>query len=276
MCRIVALPPYFPKKKAMEIMKDFYFGNDDGTGSVYVKDDKFVVNKWNQSFEEVVKQKLPLFDHMPYAGWTLAHVRAASHGKNTYNNTHPFVKGNFAMVHNGVFHEYAPVKAALAATHKFKGETDSEVAAVLWNVIGRRKFIKTMESGVYMFLKRNGRVDVVCKSGGDLVFQNTKYGAVMASELPRTYGRQQTVLEGNFKLGRSGEIIRSNWAKDDAANWSWEYNYERADRKMLADLNRKGKKNVVKIENGFDHYPDEDEYADNMAAASRNGFVWAV
>jgi predicted glutamine amidotransferase len=273
MCRIVALPPFFPKKKAMEIVKDFYIGNDDGTGSVYVKDGKFVVNKWNQSFEEVVKQKLPLFDHMPYNGWTLAHVRAASHGKNTYENTHPFVKGNFAMVHNGVFHEYAPVKAALSATHKFKGQTDSEVAAVLWNVIGRRKFIKTMESGVYMFLKRNGRVDVVCKSGGDLVFQNTKYGTVMASELPHTYGRKQTVLEGSFKLGRNGEIIRSNWEKDDAANWSWEYNYMDGYGKRVKT--KKGKK--IKIEkDGFDHYPDEDEYAENMALASKNGYVWAV
>lgn len=219
MCRVVALPPGFPKKKAMRIVEDFYIGNEDGVGSVYVEDGKFQVNKWNFSFEKVYKKNLPLFDHMPHNGWTLAHVRAASHGKNTMNNTHPFLTRQHAMIHNGVFGQYEPVKAALSANYKFKGQTDSEVAAMLYEVAGKEKFAKAIDSGVFMFLNRDGRVHVVCKAGGDLVIQKTKHGIVMASELDTS--KRQTVLEGVFTLGKNGQIIHSKWERDIPSTWNY-------------------------------------------------------
>lgn len=271
MCRIVALPPGFTKERALEIVQNFYVGNDDGTGSVYVKDGKFVVNKWNFSFEEVVKQNLPLFDHMPYDGWTLAHVRAASHGRNTVNNTHPFVKGDHAMIHNGVFREYAPVKAALAVTHKFEGQTDSEVAAALYEVAGKRKFAKSIDSGVYMFLNIKGRVHVVCKAGGDLVFQKTKKGVVMASELPSTYGRKQTVMEGIFTLGKNGKIIRSNWEKDGPSTWirNWSEYSEYGPKRQSW---KKSKKKVTVRKDTFDSFEDED--LTEFEKLKGRGYVW--
>lgn len=276
MCRILALPPYFTKKKALEIVENFYPGNDDGTGSVYVKDGKFIVNKWNFSFEDVVKKKLPMFDHMPYDGWTLAHVRAASHGKNTLNNTHPFVKGQHAMVHNGVFREFAPVKAALSATHTFRGQTDSEVAAVLYEVAGKEKFAKSIDSGVFMFLNREGRVHVVCKAGGDLVFQKTKLGIVMASELPSTYGRKQSVMEGVFTLGKNGLMIHSNWEKDTAASWTYGWGgYSRYAPEKQNWKKAKNKSSKVLIQkDGFDRYPEDIDDLSELGDAKGRGYVW--
>jgi predicted glutamine amidotransferase len=224
MCRLVAFPPNFPKKKALSILDPFSLGNDDGTGSVYIKDNEFVVNKWPLSFEEVVEKKLPLLDHMPYNGWTIAHVRAISHGGKSMRNTHPFILDNWAMAHNGIFSEYAPVKAVLqkALQVDFEGRTDSEVALQLWEHVGKEHFIKSMSSGVFMFLNKTGQLDVVCCNGGDLMFQKTKWGVVLASELDRKeYKRTHTVLEGNFKLSKKGLFIHANWEKDKGANWGY-------------------------------------------------------
>lgn len=236
MCRVAAFPPNFPKDKALEILEDFYIGNEDGTGSVYVKDNKFIANRYNFSFAKVVKRGLPLLEHMPYNGWTLAHVRSASHGGNTIVNTHPFIKRDVAMVHNGIFDQYDLVKAALSSTHKFRGQTDSEVAAVLWNRAGRDKFRDVVRRGVYMFLNRDGRVDVVGNEGSDLVFQNTKWGTVMASELPPSFQRKVNVLEGYFKLGRGGRMIFSDWKKDKFMS------YDHIGYKLVGDTWRKVKK----------------------------------
>ncbi len=262
MCRVACFPPNFPRERALEIVKDFYVGNDDGTGSVHLEDGKFVCTRYNFSFEKVMDKKLPFLEHMPHPGWTLVHVRAASHGRNTVANTHPFVKGDVAMIHNGVFREYAPVRAALAATHKFKGQTDSEVAAVLWNVAGKRNFMKAVDSGVFMFLKRSGRVDIVCNAGGDLVFQRTKYGVVMASELPHSYQRKNVVMEGHFLLGKNGQIIRSKWEKDIPANWKMGWGYSKY---MPVKQNWKSSKKKK-----TDIFTDEDEFQD----AEDRGYIW--
>lgn len=192
-------------------MENFYSGNVDGTGSAYVKDGKFVVNKWSIPYDEVARKKLPLFDHMPYNGWTIAHVRAASHGGNTYNNTHPLIKGSWAIAHNGLFREYAIVKA-LMKDHTFIGQTDSEAAAAMWERVGRAKFIESVDSGVYLFLNKNGQLDIICGSG-DLEFQNTKYGVLMASELPYTYGRVQHVERGDFRMSKKGKAFIARWEK---------------------------------------------------------------
>ena len=244
-------------------MEEFVAANEDGTGSVYIKDGKFVVNKWPLDLDTVLKQKLPLFDHMPYDGWTLAHVRAISHGKKSVRNTHPFVKGEWAMAHNGIFHEYAPVKAVLQTLGKFEGETDSEVAATLWQVVGRQKFIESLDrSGVFMFLKNNGQLDVVCCTGGDLQFQKTKYGILMASELAHDkYRRSHTVLEGSFKLSKKGNFIHANWEKDEGANWGYmspshwavDYNDWEDDDDLDIDKKYKSKPKIVSYSWGNRH-----------------------
>jgi len=220
MCRLIALPPGTTKKEALEVVKDFYIGNDDGTGSVYAKDGQFVVNKWPLSFKEVIKKRLPLVDHMPYEGWTLIHVRAASHGKNNYENTHPIVRGKWAVCHNGIFHEHAPVRAALNLVTEFKGQTDTEVAAALWQLAGPKVFMKTVStSGVFLFLKNNGQLHVVCTSG-DLLFKARENSFTFASEFPLDYKKTTRVDEGYFKMSKKGKVLKSFFEKSKTYSYS--------------------------------------------------------
>lgn len=58
MCRLVALPPMFPKKAAFELLNQMLGCNTDGAGSAYVRDGKFIINKWEDSLTTVIKDKL--------------------------------------------------------------------------------------------------------------------------------------------------------------------------------------------------------------------------
>jgi glutamine amidotransferase len=88
---------------------------------------------------------LPVVDKQPLAAWRdtefasaarelrsstfLAHVRYASTGSLSLNNTHPFVQAGRLFAHNGVVHGLGELDArleTLRATHLVHGETDSE------------------------------------------------------------------------------------------------------------------------------------------------------
>jgi len=216
MCRLAAFPPYTSKEKAIEIVNDFAIGNDDGVGTVYVKDGEFVVNKAPISFERAMKKHMPLFDHMPYNGWTLAHVRAASHGSNTMSNTHPFVKGDWAFIHNGVYGDEALLRAALSPYTTFEGETDTEVVAYMFAALGPQKFIRTISSGgVYMALNKQGHLYIV-KTSGNLAFRKTSKGLLFASEFPPHYSERKIthVDLGWMRLTPGGQIESGVWKKD--------------------------------------------------------------
>lgn len=215
MCRLSCFPPGTPKEKAIEILKNFAEGNGDGVGSVHVKDGKFVVNKWAVPLEQALREKMPLLDHMPHRGWTLVHLRAASHGSIAYRNTHPFIKGDWAFMHNGVFGAHSIMRAALAPYTTFEGETDSEVVAHLFATLGPQKFIKRIEQGgVYLALNKNGTLYAINTSFGDLTLRYTKYGVMLASELPDYYKKFTNVGEGWIKLTSGGSIERSKFEKD--------------------------------------------------------------
>lgn len=180
MCRLAAFPPGFDQATAIKIVANFAKGNVDGTGTVHVKDGKFVVVKTQLPFRKALN-KFPLFDHMPYDGWTLAHLRAASHGKVAYRNTHPFVKGDWAIVHNGIWSDYKLVKAAMGSKARWEGETDSEVAARLFAMTGPKKFYNLVSfGGVFLGLNRSGELWAV-KTSGDLELAETTKGPMLAS-----------------------------------------------------------------------------------------------
>ena len=229
MCRLAAFPPMTSREKAVEIVNDFCMGNDDGVGTVYVKDGEFVVNKAPISFERAMKKHVPLFDHMPYNGWTLAHVRAASHGSNTMANTHPFIKGDWAFIHNGVYGDYGLLKAALSPYAKFEGETDTEVVAHMFATLGPQKFIRTINNGgVYMALHKNGHMYMV-KTSGSLDFRKTPKGLLLSSEFPPHYSERKIthVDVGWMRLDAKGQIESGLWKKDPygAATYSGSYGY---------------------------------------------------
>jgi glucosamine--fructose-6-phosphate aminotransferase (isomerizing) len=68
----------------------------------------------------------------------LGHTRWATHGEPNDPNSHPHTdaSGNLALIHNGIFENFADLKAELVeAGHTFLSETDTEVVAHLIGAI---------------------------------------------------------------------------------------------------------------------------------------------
>lgn len=208
MCRLAAFPPNFPRVEALQILAEFEKHNTDGTGSVYVKDGNFVVQKWPEPFSKVV-QREPFLAHMPYNGWTLAHLRAGSNGAPLKRNTHPFLAGKWAVIHNGVWSDHNIVRLALSDRIKMKGDTDSEVAAHLWNIAGPEDFTKAMDfNGVFLGLHLNGHL-WVAKTSGDLEMKALRGDrTLIASELnPAKYDERIDALYGWYHFDEDGRHV---------------------------------------------------------------------
>lgn len=205
MCRLAAFPPHFSPSKALTIMKDMVGGNDDGVGTCYLNGNHFVINKVPYALDKALEKKVPLFDHMPYGGWTIAHVRAATHGEKTPQNTHPIHRGNYCVVHNGVWSESENFRKALTPGVKFRGETDSEVAAYLFDKLGPKEFDSFMQryhGGVFMGLHRSGELHIV-KTSGDLVFTQQDDGEWDPEDFPK--GKTVVASElGQYRHARDG------------------------------------------------------------------------
>lgn len=66
------------------------------------------------------------------SGSLIGHLRKATVGRTTYDNTHPFSKGGLVVAHNGTFGDVAAIDARLGATGAdYRGATDSERWAAL-------------------------------------------------------------------------------------------------------------------------------------------------
>ena len=224
MCRIAAFPPGFSRDEALEILANFENKNTDGTGSAYLKDGQFVVEKWAKPFSKIIKRK-PFLGHMPYNdGWTIVHLRAASHGGNLIENTHPFLIGDWAFIHNGIWSEYDLVKLALSNQITMEGDTDSEVAGHFWNIIGPKKFSQNVKfGGVFMGLHKNGKL-WIANTSGDLEIQALPENKiVLASEFAREkYPNTVDAFRGWYEFDKTGSYIRH---KENQSEWSSGYPY---------------------------------------------------
>lgn len=223
MCRIAAFPPRFKRSEALSILKNFEDNNTDGTGSVYLKNGKFVVNKWAKPFSSVAKNKPQFLAHMPYSdSWTLVHLRAASHGGNLKENTHPFIVGNWAFIHNGIWTDHKLVRLALSDRITMDGDTDSEVAAHFWNIVGPKTFSEEITfAGVFMGLNRNGKL-WVAKTSGDLEIKALRdRQVVLASQFNHEkYDSTVEALQGWYEYDKFG-CYRKH--KEKTSSWSSDY-----------------------------------------------------
>lgn len=215
MCRLAAFPPGFSRTEALSILANFEDHNTDGTGSAYVRDGQLIVEKWPKSFSKVIRKK-PFLAHMPYDGWTIAHLRAASHGAPSYENTHPFIVGPWAFIHNGIWNDYKLIKLALSKYSKFHGDTDSEVAANLWDLIGPKKFSKEIEyGGIFMGLKNDGSLWVVKASGELEIKLLEKQQILLASEFDKTkYDNIVDALYGWYHFDKNGIYVKHEERKE--------------------------------------------------------------
>jgi len=206
MCRLAAFPPGTTKETAHEIVSSFVGSNTHGVGTCYLKGKSFVIKKAPISYRDAVIKKMDLFDHMPCDSWTIAHVRLATQGEHTYENTHPFIRGDYAIVHNGCFNQSELVRTALNKSVKWQGETDSEVGAYIFDQVGPEKFYKSMYSGVWLGLHRSGVLSGV-KCTGDLeILRTSDEKVILASEFPRgdMNIRSRTVPQGAYDMKPDG------------------------------------------------------------------------
>jgi predicted glutamine amidotransferase len=198
-------------------MNEFEGANLHGTGCSYVKDNKFVVQKWAKPLEDSIR--LGFLNHMPYDGWTIAHIRYATHGELIKRNTHPFIVGNWAIAHNGVWSDFALAKLLMGNNLRLRGETDSEVAANVIKNFGPKRFSKHIENaGVFLALNKSGNLWVV-KTSGDLEFLNIEHRQVLiASEFDdEIYEDTDNVEDGWYYFNKDGQLI-SKKEKDDGFN----------------------------------------------------------
>jgi len=222
MCRLAAFPPGFTAEQAIEILRPFTSWNDDGVGTAYVDAaGRMVVNKAPMVLEKALAAGCKLFDHMPHSGWTIAHLRAASHGDAELVNTHPFVKGDWAFCHNGIWSGYRLAKALIPSL-EVDGETDTEVAAALWAHLGPDGFVKAIqEGGVYLALESSGQV-IVYVTHGDLEYKRLENGTfLLASRLPSDMKKVRDVETGWMQLGPDGRV--THMSAKTSARTAWAY-----------------------------------------------------
>ena len=209
MCRLAAFPPGYTKEGANKIMAAYGSSNRDGVGIAYAKDGELVVKKWANSWDFLESKKVDVFAHMPCSSWTIAHVRAATHGEVTVDNTHPFVKGDWAVVHNGIYGGHNVARALLTEMGStFQGQTDSEVGAELINRFGPKRFLMFTGShdGTWLALNKSGELYVVVAGGACDIFKlkGSKGKVVVASAL--TNDGVKSVDSGWIRLNHKGKI----------------------------------------------------------------------
>jgi glutamine---fructose-6-phosphate transaminase (isomerizing) len=133
MCGIIG---YVGKKSAspilLEGLRRLEYRGYDSAGVALLHEGSLLIRKKIGKIDAGIAR---LLKSEPVAGTIgIAHTRWATHGIPSDKNSHPHrdASGKIAVVHNGVIENYDTLKQKLlAAGHKFKSDTDTEVLAHL-------------------------------------------------------------------------------------------------------------------------------------------------
>ena len=195
MCGIIG---YVGKKAAspilLEGLRRLEYRGYDSAGLAVLDGDDLLVRKKAGRIDKGLARLLKL---KPAAGNPgIGHTRWATHGPPSDENAHPHLdqSGKIAVVHNGVIENYGALKQKLlAAGHKFRSGTDTEVLAHLIgdyyeerrNKAGPpRRDGRTAQRAVSTSIGSNLLTQAVCDALRDVI---GTYGiAVICAELPAT------------------------------------------------------------------------------------------
>ena len=110
-----------------------------------------------------------------YATTVLAHVRRATVGPPTIENTHPFVHGTWLFAHNGTIPAFDTVREKLLASmnhlhrNEIGGSTDSEYLfrylLTLWQSHPERPLVQTLRAGLQQVLTWTTEISPAKKAG---------------------------------------------------------------------------------------------------------------
>jgi predicted glutamine amidotransferase len=198
------------KKEALEILANQYGENKDGVGEVYLKDGKFVVNKYAQSLEKVVKKGREFLSHLPHPGWTLIHIRRASCGIISKENAHPFVSmnGKIALIHNGTLNYSGLLRMYLSTIPGYVSDTDSAAATEIISRVGSKDFTERVNwGGVFCNLNLDGTLEVSKISGQLAAHMREDKSFILSSELNDDKYKNIELTHGYFKFDKDGKYL---------------------------------------------------------------------
>ena len=167
----------------------------------------------------------------------IGHTRWATHGKPSYDNAHPHAGHTSAvtLVHNGIIENYLEIKQKLIAKgHKFKSQTDSEVAAhLIEEYFAKTKSFEAAFRAAVAQLKGAYAIVAMCagepgvlmaaKKQSPLVLGLGKNEYFLASDVPAFLEHTKKVIfmeDGDIaKITKDGYTITGN-RKVTTINWS--------------------------------------------------------
>ena len=194
MCGIVG---YNGQRQAMDILisglKRLEYRGYDSAGIAIFNGENIAVTK---AKGRLVNLEGRLKDAPLTGSIGIGHTRWATHGEPSDINSHPHtdVKGEIAIVHNGIIENYLPLKEMLQGKGcVFVSETDTEVVAHLLNYYYEGDMLATIYK-VLPMLKGSFALGILCKSQPEklfavrkdspLVVGHTDHGCFMASDIP--------------------------------------------------------------------------------------------